>query len=64
MKNTKIIIKTKTKTYPIYIGDKNINSIDQLIKKKLPKIKKICLIADNKVPQVILKKLKKKTKKI
>ena len=40
MKNTKIIIKTKTKTYPIYIGDKNINSIDQLIKKKLPKIKK------------------------
>ena len=63
MKNTKIIIKTKTKTYPIYIGDKNINSIDQLIKKKLPKIKKICLIADKRVPQVILKKLKKKLKK-
>ena len=34
MKNTKIIIKTSSKNYPIYLGDKIINITGTLIKKK------------------------------
>ena len=33
MKNNKIIVKSKSKTYPIYIGNGNINIINKLIRK-------------------------------
>ena len=45
MKNTKIIVKTKSKSYPIYFGDKNLNSIKFLIKNHLPDVNKICIYA-------------------
>ena len=44
MKNTKIIIKTKSKSYPVYFGNGIISSTGTLIKKNLPNVKKICVI--------------------
>ena len=35
MKNTKIIVKTKSKSYPIYFGNKILNKTGKLIKKKI-----------------------------
>ena len=49
MKNTKLIVKTKSKTYPIYFGNNILNKTGWLIKKKLPGVKKICIISDNKL---------------
>ena len=43
MKNTKIIIKTKSKSYPIYFGDGILNTTHTLIKKNLPNVKKYAL---------------------
>ena len=63
MKSNKVIINTKSKTYPIFIGSKNIKSVGSLIKKRLPKVKKICVIADKKVPQEIFTKLKNSLKR-
>ncbi len=59
MKNNKIIVKSKSKTYPIYIGNGNINIINKLIRKNLPNVKKICIIVDKNVPLKIKKKLNK-----
>ena len=63
MKNTKIIVKTKSKTYPIYFGNNILNTTGKLIKKKLPNVKKVCIISDNKLPKALLKKLIKSLKK-
>ena len=63
MKNTKLIVKTKSKTYPIYFGNNILNKTGDLIKKKLPGVKKICIISDNKLPKLLLKKLIKSLKK-
>jgi len=63
MKNTKILIKTKSKSYPIYFGDKTINKIGPLIRKNLPDVKKICIICDKNLPSLILQKIKKSLKK-
>jgi len=63
MKNTKLIVKTKSKTYPIYFGNNILNKTGLLIKKNLPSVKKICIISDNKLPKLLLKKLIKSLKK-
>ena len=63
MKNTKLFVKTKSKTYPIYFGNNILNKTGWLIKKKLPGVKKICIISDNKLPKLLLKKLTKSLKK-
>ena len=63
MKNTNLIVKTKSKTYPIYFGNNILNKTGWLIKKKLPGVKKICIISDNKLPKLLLKKLTKSLKK-
>ena len=63
MKSTKLIVKTKTKTYPIYFGNNILNKTGWLIKKKLPGVKKICVISDNKLPKLLLKKLTKSLKR-
>ena len=34
MKNTKLIVKTKSKSYPIYFGNNILNTTGGLIKKK------------------------------
>ena len=63
MKDTKIIVKAKSKSYPIYFGDKIINRTGKLIQKNIPNVKKICIISDKKIPLILLKKLKKSLKK-
>jgi len=59
MKENKIFVKTKSKSYPIYFGSKILASTGMLIKKNLPGIKKICVITDINLPPLILKSLKK-----
>ena len=63
MKNTKLIVKTKSKFYPIYFGNNILNKTGRLIKKNLPGVKKICIISDNKLPKLLLKKLIRSLKK-
>ena len=63
MKTTKIIVNTKSKSYPIYFGDGIINKTGKLMQKNLPNVKKICIIFDKNVPLIFLKKLKKSLKK-
>ena len=63
MKNTKIIIKTKSKSYPVYFGNQTIASVGALIKKNLPNVKKICIISDKKLPKKLLAQLMKPLKK-
>ena len=63
MKNTKLIVKTKSKTYPIYFGENILYKAGSLIRKNLPGVKKICIISDNKLPSFFLKKLIKSLKK-
>ena len=57
MKNTKLIVKTKSKSYPIYFGNDILKTTGRLIKKSLPSVKKICIISDNKLPKLLIKKL-------
>ena len=63
MKNIKFIVKTKSKSYPIYFGNGILNTTGSLIKKNLVDVKKICIISDNKLPELLLKKLIKSLKK-
>ena len=63
MKNSKLIIKTKSKSYPIYFGNGNLINTGGLIKKNLPGVKKICIICDNKIPKKLFKKLINSLKK-
>ena len=63
MKNTKITVKTNSKNYPIYLGDKILNMTGFLIRRNLPNVKKICIIYDKKLPSIFLKSLKKSLKK-
>ena len=63
MKNTKLIVKTKSKAYPIYFGNNILNKTGSLIKKNLPGVKKVCIISDNNLPKFFLKKLVKSLKK-
>ena len=63
MKSTKILVKTKSKTYPIYFGNRIINQTNRLIRKNLPDTKKICILIDKKLPNLLSKKLIKSLKK-
>ena len=63
MKLTKLIIKTKSKSYPIYFGNNNLSKIGSLINKNLKGVKKICVITDRNLPKLLLKKLIKSIKK-
>tara|TARA_B100000749_G_C18419941_1_gene463023 strand:+ start:548 stop:1660 length:1113 start_codon:yes stop_codon:yes gene_type:complete len=63
MKNTKLIVRTRSKSYPIYFGNNILHNTGKLIKKNLPTVRKICIIADNKLPKILLIKLIKSLKK-
>ncbi len=63
MKSIKLIIKTKSKSYPIYFGGNIFGKAGLLIRKNLPEVKKICVIYDSKLPKKLLKKLIKSLKK-
>ena len=59
MKHSKLVVKTKSKVYPIYFGNDILNYLGKAIKKKLPGVKKICIISDNNLPKKVLKKTTK-----
>ncbi len=63
MKNNKLIIKTKSKAYPIYFGKKIIKNTGKLINKNIPGVKKICLIYDKNLPKASLVSLTNSLKK-
>jgi len=63
MKQSKLIVKTISKSYPIYFKNNILNSTGKLIKKKLPDVKKICIISDSNLPKLLLKKLIRSLKK-
>ena len=55
MKNIKLIVKTKSKNYPIYFGNNILKNTGILIKKNIPNVKKVCVISDNRIPTILLK---------
>ena len=63
MKNSRILVKTKSKKYPVYIGNNSLNQLPTIIKDKLSNVRKIAIIADRKLPAKLLKKLKSLLKK-
>ena len=63
MKNSKIIINTKSKSYPIFFGNGILNKTGKIIKQKLPATKKVVIIYDKNIPKIFLKKLNKSLKK-
>ena len=62
MKKFKIIIKTKSKNYPIIIGENILGKTGNLINNQIPSCKKIALIIDSKVPKKILVQVKNSIK--
>ena len=63
MKNTKLIVRTKSKSYPIYFGNNILNKTAKFLNKNIPGVKKICIISDNNLPRSLLNKLTKTLKK-
>jgi len=63
MKINKIIVKTKSKSYPIFFGDGILKTTGLFVKKNVPRAKKICIIYDKNLPIIFLKKLTKSLKK-
>ena len=57
MRSTNFTVKTKSKSYPIYFGNNILNTTGNLIKKKIPDAKKVCIICDKKLPKSSLQKL-------
>ena len=62
MKKIKLIIKTKSKNYPIIIGSKIINQISNILKSNNISFEKSLIIYDTKVPKTKLNIFKKKLK--
>ncbi len=62
MKESRIIVKTKNKNYPIIIGENILGKIGNLINTQAPNCKKIALIIDSKIPKKILAQVKKSIK--
>ena len=63
MPNGKILVSNFIKQCPIYTGSGILNSIAKIIKNKLPNVKKIAIVADQKLPQRLITKLKLSLKK-
>ena len=60
MKKTKLIIKTKSKKYPIIIGPNIIDDINNILKFSKTYFEKALIIYDTKVPKKKLYILKQK----
>jgi 3-dehydroquinate synthase len=63
MKSNKFIVKTISKSYPIYFEKNILIKAGKLINKNLPNVKKICIICDNKLPKHLINKLYKSLRK-
>ena len=58
MKINRILVKTKSKTYPILVGDKLINNLPKILKKNNLEFKKCLIIIDKNIPTKYLSLLK------
>ena len=63
MKHTKLIIKTKSHTYPIIIGSNLIRNLNEIFKDNSIKLNKCLLLIDKKVPKKIISKIDKSLSK-
>jgi len=62
MKPIKLIVKTKSQTYPIIIGSNLITKLDSVTKKNAITFKKCLLVVDTKVPKNMILKIKRSLK--
>ena len=62
MKESRIIVKTKNKNYPIIIGENILGKTGNLINTQIPNCKKIALIIDSGVPKKTLVQVKNSIK--
>ena len=62
MKKTRLLVKTKSKKYPIIIGSNIISDINNILKFNKIRFEKVLIIFDSKVPKKKLNILKKKIK--
>ena len=62
MKPIKLIIKTKSQTYPIIIGSNLITKLDSLTIKNVIRFKKCLLVVDTNVPRNMFLKIKRSLK--
>jgi len=62
MKESRIIVKTKNKNYPIIIGENILGKTGNLINTQIPNCKKIALIIDSRVPKKTLVQVKNSIK--
>ena len=53
MKENKIIVNTKSKTYPILIGSNLLYKISNILKKNNLFFQKCLIVADSKIPKKI-----------
>ena len=63
MKNTKLIVRTKSGQYPIFIGSNLIGNISKILRENLRNYNKCLLIIDKNVPVKIIKKILNSLKK-
>ena len=63
MKHTKLIVKTKSHTYPIIIGSNLILNLNEIFKDNSIKFNKCLLLIDKKVPKKIISKIDKSLSK-
>ena len=63
MKPIKLIIKTKSETYPIIIGNNLVKNISQIFKKNSIKFNQCLLVIDKKVPKRIVSTITKSLKR-
>ena len=58
MKQNKLVVKTITEKYPIFIGTNLISNISKILKNNLVSFEKCLLVIDKNVPNKLIKKLK------
>ena len=60
MKNTRLIVKTKSQKYPILIGENLISKFQKIFKDEKINFNKCLVVIDQKIPKKVVKNFKKK----
>ena len=62
MKQNKLVVKTSTENYPIFIGSNLILNISKILKDNLVNFEKCLLVIDKNIPKKSINKIKKSLK--
>ncbi len=62
MKQNKLVVKTSTENYPIFIGSNLISNISKILKDNLVNFEKCLLVIDKNIPKKSINKIKKSLK--